>query len=110
MTIQHKDLAGGRWNSFTFIEQMANTASEVERSLKWREKANASYSEKAAERALELMDLTLEDPKNKRRLRELARVREVLADYFFGTNEYQSSPSSWRSYFSKFAFAARKNC
>jgi len=92
-----------------FIEQMANTASEVERALKWKEKNNPSYSEKAAARALELLDFTLDDPKNKPRLRELARVRKTLADYFYGSNEYASTAASWRSYFSAFTFAARKS-
>ena len=109
MTLQHKDLSDGRWNGIRFIEQMANTASEVERSLKWKEKNNIPYAEKAMERALELLDLTLDDPKNKTRLREIARVREALVDFFYGKNEYNSSPASWRSYFSNFTFAARKS-
>ena len=88
--------------------QMANTASEVERALKWREKGHTAYSQKASERALELMDLTLEDRKNKSRLKEVARARELLTDYLFGSNEYGSSAASWRSYFSRFTFAARK--
>jgi len=110
VTLQHKDLASGRWQEMRFVEQMANIASEVERSLKWKEKNNAPYSEKALERALELLDMTLEDPKNKSRLREIARVRETLSDYFYGNNQYASTPASWRSYFSVFTFAARKTC
>jgi len=110
VTIQHKSLSSGGWQEMRFIEQMANTASEVERSLKWKEKNNLPYAEKAIERALELLDLTLEDPKNKPRLREIARVRETLVDYFFGANEYGSSAATWQSYFSKFTFAARKSC
>lgn len=108
MTAQHQSLSNGRWREMRFVEQMANAASEVERSLKWKEKNNAPYAEKAIERAFELLDLTLEDPKNKSRLREIARVRETLADYFYGNNQYASTPASWRSYFSVFTFAARK--
>ena len=110
MILQHKNLSDGRWNDIRFIEQMANTASEVERALRWKEKNNAPYAEKAMERALELLDLTLDDPKNKTRLREVARVREALVDFFYYANEYGSSPASWRSYFSNFTFAARKSC
>ena len=62
--IQHKGLAAGRWNELTFDEQMANTGSEVGRAIKWRKKGDAEYSRLAYERALELMDLTLADPKN----------------------------------------------
>ena len=89
--------------------QLANTASEVERALKWNEKGNEAYSKKAAQRAIELMDLTLSDPKNCARLKEIARAREVFADFFWGDNEYGSSVASWRSYFSRFTFLARKN-
>lgn len=83
MEIQHKDLAMGRWKEFSFFEQMANIGSEVERALKWREKNNSEYSVLAFERALELLDLTIEDDKNNSRLKELMRLRETLADYFF---------------------------
>jgi hypothetical protein len=31
----HKELAAGRWLEFSFMEQMANIGSEVERAIKW---------------------------------------------------------------------------
>ncbi|MDR3559480.1 MAG: hypothetical protein P4L62_01790 [Candidatus Pacebacteria bacterium] len=107
MEYQHKNLAGERWNALTFFEQMANVGSEVERSLKWKEKGNSEYSRLAFERALELLDFTIVDPKNKKRLRELVRVREALADYFAFENEYHSSKESWQKYFYAFNWAAR---
>jgi len=108
MNIQHKDLAGGRWNSLSFCEQMANIGSEVERAIQWRKKENAHYSHMAFERALELLDLTVADEKNKKRLKELLRLRETLADYFAFENVYQSSDRSFQNYFYAFTFAARK--
>lgn len=101
---QHPDLAAGRWSQLTLMEQLGNVGSEVERAVRWKD---ADASRKAAERALELMDLTLEDLKNRSRLKEIARAREVLADYFFGTNEYQVTPVSLSGYFFPFALAAR---
>ena len=108
MNVQHKDLAAGRWNSLSFFEQMANVGSEVERAIKWREKRNAQYSQMAFERALELLDFTVADKKNKKRLKELLRLREVLADYFVFENVYRSSDKSFQNYFYAFNFAARK--
>ena len=64
MNYQHKDLAAGRWSQLSFLEQMANIGSEVERALNWRIKNNVDYAQKAFERALELIDLTLENEKN----------------------------------------------
>jgi hypothetical protein len=86
---------------------MANIGSEVGRALRWREKGNEELAEKAVVRALELLDLSLGARHSYPRLRELARVREALVDYFFGSNEFCSSDGLWRSYFDHFNYAAR---
>jgi hypothetical protein len=109
MNREHKELANGRWNELSFVEQMANVGSEVERGLKWQVKNNPDYSRKAFERSLELIDLTLEGIRDFSRLKEVARVRECIVDYFFGKNSFMSTEASWRSYFLPFAYAARKN-
>jgi len=57
---QHKNLAAGRWEQLSFLEQMANIGSEVERALNWKTKKNNAYCVLAVERALELLDLTTE--------------------------------------------------
>lgn len=101
----HKNLAEGRWFTLSFFEQMANVGSEVERAMKWREK-NKEYSRLASDRALELLDLTIADSKNRKRLKELFRLREVLADYFYFDNIYKSTDQKWRSYFNSFSYAA----
>lgn len=107
MNYQHQQLAAGRWQEFSFVEQMANVGSEVERTMKWKKQGHLEYSRLAFERALELLDLSFADEKNKKRFREMARTREVLVDYFFGNNEYHSSDESWRNYFLAFNYAAR---
>ncbi|MDD5574946.1 MAG: hypothetical protein PHH75_07195 [Candidatus Omnitrophica bacterium] len=110
MTFQHKELSSGRWSKLSFFEQMANIGSEVERALNWQARKDAAYSRKAAERALELLDLTLDNASGPAKLKELARTREIMVDYFFGSNEFKSSESSWRKYFLPFTFAARRHC
>ncbi|MBI3615604.1 MAG: hypothetical protein HY211_03700 [Candidatus Omnitrophica bacterium] len=92
-----------------FLEQMANIGSEVERALNWKTKNNPAYSLQASERALELIDLTLDSVKGLARLREVARAREAVVDYFFGTNQFRSTEASWRKYFHCFTCAARKD-
>ena len=109
MTHQHKELAAGRWNKLSFCEQMANIGSEVERALTWRTKNNVVYSNNAFERALELVDLTLESVSSFARLKEIARMRETMVDYFAGSNQFSSTDSSWRKYFSCFTYAVRKD-
>jgi len=109
MNYQHKELAGGRWNQLSFMEQMANIGSEVERALNWTAKNNADYAKKAAERAIELLDLTIAGIKKFASLKELTRLREAVVDYFFGKNQFASSDILWRKYFFHFTYAARKH-
>ncbi len=106
---QHRRLAGGRWQGLAFVEQMANVGSEVGRASNWRAKGKSDLGMRAFERALELLDLTIADPRNRGRLRELLRVREALADFFVFDNSYQSSSESWERYFRFFLLAARGN-
>jgi len=107
--VYHKDLTLARWEGFSFCEQMANIGSEVFRTMSWRQK-NREYSQLAFERALELLDLTLEAVTNSGpRLKELTRLREVLVDYFLFDNVYGSSNKCWETYFGVFNYAARNH-
>ncbi len=58
--------------------------------------------------AMELIDLCLECVESFPRLREVARLREAVVDYFFGDNEFSSSDDLWRNYFDHFYYAARQ--
>lgn len=107
MSYQHKNLANGKWFELSFPDQMANIGSEVSRTISWKNKNNPEYSQKAFERALELLSLTISDEKNKKRLRELTRLNEVLVDYFAFNNEYKSNDQSWQNYFLAFNYMAR---
>ena len=91
------------------LEQLSNIGSEVDRALHWKAKKNETFAAKAVERALELLDMSLDSTRDFPKLKELARVREVLVDYFLCDNEYHSSESSWRKYFLPFTMALRKD-
>jgi len=107
--MQHKKLASGNWNKLSLTEQMANVGSEVERTISWKNKGNLKYSKMASIRALELLDLTITCNKNKKRLKELTRVREALVDYFESDNQFSSSDKLWQKYFFAFNYSARMN-
>ena len=107
MNYQHKELAQGKWFKLTLEEQLANIGSEVFRTINWKKKNNQEYSQRAFDRCLELLDLSLADRKNSSRLKELARLRETLADYFVFDNEFASSDIIWQKYFLAFNYAAR---
>ena len=110
MSYEHKSLAEGRWSQMPFVEQMANIGSEVERALNWQAKHNADYCQRAFFRCLELIDLTLAGLTDFARLKEIARLREAIAGYFLGQNEFKYDAPSLRKYFAFFTFATRRKC
>ena len=69
--VYHKNLSKKRWFNMKLVEQMANIGSEVERTIIWKNKGDKQYQKLAFERALELIDLTLKDPKNRMRQRTM---------------------------------------
>ena len=110
MDAQHRDLAAGRWWALSLAEQLGNIGSEISRAIRWTSR-NPDTAQAALYRALELLDLTLADPRLRHarpRLREVARVREVVVDFFAGSNQYGSTSASMQKYFDAYAIAARK--
>lgn len=101
----HKGLSPERWFTFSLFEQLANVGMDIERTIQWRSK-NSDYSTQAFERALELIDLTIADPKNRKRLKEICRARYMLVDHFLCNNEYNSTDKQWQDYFYQFNYAA----
>ena len=110
MQYLHPDLAGGRWHTMTLAEQLGNVGSEYERALRWKEKGKPKYFEGAFARMLELLDLTIADPrwKNHRR-KELCRLRELICDELVNEVREYPDPRDFKNYFYFFAYTARKN-
>lgn len=106
-SIKHHEYASGRWSALTLEEQLANVGSEVIRSIKWRSK-NQGIPERAAERALELLQFTKSDPKNRTQLRELCRLYEVLVNDLYGFSDYEPDLEALERYFLAYTFAAAK--
>ena len=105
---QHRELAEGRWWTLSLFEQLGNVGSEVSRAIRWTSR-NPELAQAALYRALELMDLTLADPRHRQspaRLREIARTREVMVDFFAGSNQYGSNAAGLQKYFDAYALAA----
>ncbi len=103
---RHRELAAGRWAALSLAAQLANVGAEVGRMLRWRGRDDR-LSEGAFERALELLDLTLADPRWRGRLREIGRVRELLCDAAGGGREYGATLEELDRYFLAFAVAER---
>jgi len=90
-------------------EQLGNVGSEVGRAAKWQRQGNTASRDNALERAFDLLDMTIADSRRKNSLKELCRLREVLADTFYGKKEYKDTPEALEKYFYQYAVAARRN-
>jgi len=106
MSHVHANLAAGRWQTLSLMEQLANVGSDVAHARRWQGK-DPALSEKAFIRALELLDLSIGDARWKGRRKELTRMREVLCDAMQGGAVYGSDLASLDRYFFHFAVAAR---
>lgn len=107
MPLIHKDLANGHWEKFSILDQLGNIGSEVGRSFLAKSAGDAERMNGAIDRALELFDLTIRDPKNAKRLKEILRAREVFCGFFFDGPVYGYTPEDFERYFMMFALAAR---
>ena len=100
----YKALSEEKWDSFSLSIQMGNIGSDVSRALKWMDR-DRERSMEFVERALELTDLTVMSLYRKGRfssMRELCRSREVLCDFFYGDNEFLSTPENLMKYYDGF--------
>lgn len=112
----HKNLAAGRWHTLSLAEQLGNIGSEVGRAghaqacrkLSLRQYQDDARFHGAVDRALELFNLTLADPRWHGRLREIGRAYEIFCDAVLGGTEYGSSLADLEGYFMQFAMAARR--
>ena len=104
----HEGLTPERWFKFSIFEQMANIGCDVDRAVRWRNKGELDRFQGAFDRAMELLDLTIADPKNRGgALKELARMREFLKDYFLCGNHYKVLDDTFLyNYFFDFSYAA----
>lgn len=92
-----------RWRKLSLIEQLANIGSELNRALRWQGKDKKLFNS-AVLRTLELFDLTIGDPRWRKRLKEIVRTREVFCDTVWNkAKEYHASLSDLERYFFYFA-------
>ena len=103
----HQSLSAGRWQTLSLAEQMGNIGSEVQRAIRWHQQRNQTSWEKAFDRALELIDLTIADPRWHIGRRELTRSREVFCSLFYHSDDVHVTPENLQKYFDQFAVATR---
>ena len=108
MKTYHPDLVSGRWFTFSIAEQLANVGSEYERALRAKGQGDRERFQHALARMLELMDLTIADPRwHNHRLRELCRVRGIACEQLCSENPELWARQDLKDYFLRFGILAR---
>ena len=94
-----------KWSKFSLSQQLGHIGSEISRARHWEENGDTTSRNKALERALELLDLTLEDRRWQLRLKEIVRLREVICDWLSQQKSYDVPPFVIEEYCTAFALA-----
>ena len=101
----HKNLAAGRWFELSLAEQLGNIGSEYYRASKSKGQ-NDDRFKSAAERTLELCELTTSDSRwNEHQQKELVLMQDQVSE---SLKEGNSPDSGLQKYFDSFAILARK--
>ncbi|OGZ26730.1 MAG: hypothetical protein A2365_02425 [Candidatus Nealsonbacteria bacterium RIFOXYB1_FULL_40_15] len=87
-----------KWEKMPLSVQMGNIGSEINRVIHWEKLGKKEEKENALWRALELLDLTINQTKSW----ELLRLREMICDKFLGENSYNISSDFFKNYFLQF--------
>lgn len=103
MATHHKGLNLEQWRQLSFEYQLGNIGSEITRARIWDEKGDNEQRNRALERALELIDLTLQDTQ----AGEIKILRDVVQDKLAMKNAYDCPLDTLENYFLPFALLAR---
>ena len=79
MTLKyHQTLTEEKWGTFPFYKQLIMIGNELNRAKNWIENNDVKKVKTCYERAFELFYLTIACLKDKRKLKELLRAKEML--------------------------------
>ena len=84
----HKELNVSKWEKVAKQAQIMNIGAEISRAQNWQNLQDQEKVRECIERALELLDLTIQDQRWEDKLGDLMRIREALC-YFYS---FESAP------------------
>jgi len=96
------------WHNKPLAWQLGNIGSEILRAINREKSGDAAGRQNALERALELIDFSLSDKSHRGRLREIARLRELVAANFVNDNYYRIGLDDLQNYLLPYAVLARR--
>jgi hypothetical protein len=83
----HKNLTQEKWDELSRDKQILNVAAELIRAKNMLAKERNEHFLNCLERALELIDLIINNKKWYSGLKEILRFREVLGEFYIGSNK-----------------------
>lgn|SRR3989338_5295915 len=96
-----------KWDKLPLIEQLSHIGAEIHRASNWEQKNDKISRNKALERAIDLMDLILNNANLHHRAKEITRLREVVCECYTENYENNVSLSMLDNYFLTLAIYAR---
>lgn len=88
MALFHPTLTSEKWQAMPRHQQILNIAAELNRARRALERKETQYLMPSLDRVFELLDLTIEQSAITRGMRrELLRLREMLGEWYVGTEE-----------------------
>ncbi|MBI3306772.1 MAG: hypothetical protein HYZ84_03055 [Candidatus Omnitrophica bacterium] len=98
----HPSLTIERWRTISLDKRLLHILSELGRAKNWIQENNQEYANLSLERALELIDLTIEsgvEGKSRFFPRELLRLRKTLAEvYVSPSKDYEEFLTLMKSF------------
>ena len=91
-----------KWYQMSVEKQIGNIGSEVNRAIQWQNKGNTDRARNFCNKAKELLQLSMEDPKNRHRRGEFFNGIVELEDRFFGENQYNTTDEMLKKYYDAF--------
>lgn len=91
-----------KWSKMAVGTQLANVGGEINRAIRWKNRGDDKKTANFYKKAMEFLELTMQDPKNSHRVGELNEARYELEDFFYGGNTYQNTDKSIMKYYDAF--------
>ena len=101
--VHHKTLTAEKWAVLPFATQLLNVGSELSRAREMRAAGSRIQEQRAYERALELLDLTLAGKHSLAKFHELARLREAIGSLMIQNSEIAVSLDELYEYILQFS-------
>ena len=82
----HKNLTLDKWSLYSKGQQILMIANEINRAKNFLKKNDFEIAKNSYERALDLIDITIQDDKWKNNLKEILRCKEFIGFLYYEKN------------------------